>query len=167
MSCTCNEAMSATCAEVQSSDTEFGTISDGNFTVLRYSDNAHCEWLITADSESEISLTFTYFDTESCCDHVTVNECQSPSCSASEQIARLSGSIQPQCPSGLFYDSGAAVCVDFCPLGSLEFNVDGALGCYSCPNQLASTPSGQRQSTGSHRQAQRGPETFILSPQNA
>jgi len=89
VSCSCNEAMPATCAQMSSLN------SSGTITLSDYANNARCEWLITADSsESVINLTFVSFDTEVNFDFVTINQCQSPSCVDPEQIARLSGGSQ-------------------------------------------------------------------------
>ena len=86
--------MKTACGEVESSDTLSGTINISDGTVgSRYSNNARCEWVIAA--ESEISLTFALFDTEACCDYVTINQCQSPSCIAAEEIVKLSGTESP------------------------------------------------------------------------
>ena len=41
---------------------------------------------------SNITLRFTSFNTESCCDFVTINRCTSADCSTKEQVVRLSGS---------------------------------------------------------------------------
>ena len=73
VSCTCNEAMPATCAEMSSLEDS----TSGTFSLPSYANNARCEWLITADGgDAVINLTFTSFVTESGYDYVVINRCQ-------------------------------------------------------------------------------------------
>ena len=77
---------SGSCGCCSSSGQSSGTITDGSGD---YSNGEDCRWLIS--SPNEIRLSFASFNTESCCDYVTINRCSSSSCSSPEQIARLSG----------------------------------------------------------------------------
>ena len=69
-----------------STGTFSGAISDGT---SNYADHANCNWLIA--SSGLISLSFSSFNTEACCDFVTINRCTSSS-SCEEQVSRLSDS---------------------------------------------------------------------------
>jgi hypothetical protein len=131
VSCTCNEAMPATCAEMSSLEDS----TSGTFSLSDYANNARCEWLITADGgEAVINLTFASFETERCCDYVVINRCQSSSCADPEQIARLSG--DGLCPPGWNLDpDSAGTCISPCPYGSQNFSVDGVFACYNCSTQ--------------------------------
>ena len=58
VSCTCNEAMPATCAEMSSLEDS----TSGTFSLSDYANNARCEWLITADGgEAVINLLHLCF----------------------------------------------------------------------------------------------------------
>ncbi len=94
--CTCNAGWTAPattamtcsggCLCQPSTGTFSGEISDGTSNNASY---ANCYWLIA--SSGLISLSFSSFSTESCCDFVTINRCNSSS-SCVEQASRLSGS---------------------------------------------------------------------------
>jgi hypothetical protein len=68
-----------------------GEITDGSD---HYTNNANCQWLITpATPETIISFQFTFFETESSYDFVTVNRCTSETCYTKEQLFRNSGNV--------------------------------------------------------------------------
>jgi hypothetical protein len=75
VSCTCNQVMPVTCAEMSSLQNS----SSGSISLSDYANDAHCEWLITAGGgDAVINLTFASIDLESCCDHVTINQRRVP-----------------------------------------------------------------------------------------
>ena len=82
-------SMTCSCGRLcqPSTGTSSGTISVGT---SEYVDNMNCHWLIV--SKGSISLLFSSFDTEHCCDFVTINRCTTSSCSTVEQVVKLSGS---------------------------------------------------------------------------
>jgi len=57
-----------------------------------YDNNANYMWVIASDGQ--ISLSFTFFETEANYDFVHVYQCNNTSCSTREQIIKLSGSTQ-------------------------------------------------------------------------
>jgi hypothetical protein len=68
----------------------------GIISRLQYSDNEHQQWTVTPEGRAtSISLTFTEFNTEECCDHVTVFTCKDPSCSEKALLQVLSGTLSP------------------------------------------------------------------------
>ena len=68
-----------------------GTFSDGSGN---YGNNENCWWLIEAPG-AEISVSFSSFDTESCCDHVSIYRCATAECASSPRILRHAGSQVP------------------------------------------------------------------------
>jgi hypothetical protein len=68
-----------------------GTFSDGS-GASNYANSATCQWIIAPTGATQITLTFTEFSTESCCDIVRVYECANMSCQAGVQlVGELSG----------------------------------------------------------------------------
>ena len=66
-----------------------GTITDGPGNYPSY---AACQWTIQADRPNmEVSLQFTFFDTEGGYDYVYVYECDSPSCDTKIELVKLDG----------------------------------------------------------------------------
>ena len=51
-----------------------GTFNDGSAAAADYQNNQNCEWLIQPTGASIIRLDFSRFNTESCCDDVTVHD---------------------------------------------------------------------------------------------
>lgn len=51
--------------------------------------SVNCKWLIA--STRAISLSFTYYDSQSSFNYVSVNRCNSPSCGTVEELARMNG----------------------------------------------------------------------------
>jgi len=79
VSCTCNQVMPVTCAEMSSlQNSSSGTISLSDYA---NTDNARCEWLITAGvGDAVINLTFASMDRDNGAT-LTINQHQSlPSC---------------------------------------------------------------------------------------
>ena len=68
-----------------------GNISDGS-SANNYQANANCEWLIQPTGATSISLIFTDFETEGCCDFVEVYDGSS---TASPLIGTYSGNTIP------------------------------------------------------------------------
>jgi hypothetical protein len=66
-----------------------GSFSDGPGN---YGSSQTCSWLVASGYPRNITISFASFNTESCCDFVTINECSSASCATRRQLARLSGS---------------------------------------------------------------------------
>ena len=58
-----------------------GSLSDGSGSAL-YGNNANCKWIIAPPGASEVTITFTEFSTESCCDFVRVWQCTDLLCSS-------------------------------------------------------------------------------------
>jgi hypothetical protein len=83
-----NVTCSGNCMCTASNHISSGNIYDGP---TDYGSNANCKWLIS--SSALIELVFTSLETQQCCDFVTINRCSSPSCSTTERVARLSGSL--------------------------------------------------------------------------
>jgi hypothetical protein len=82
-----NVTCSGNCPCTASNNISSGNIYDGP---TNYGSNANCKWLISSSAVIEIVLTS--LETQQCCDFVTIHRCSSPSCSTTEQVARLSGS---------------------------------------------------------------------------
>ena len=69
-----------------------GSFSDGSGT-LYYRNDMNCKWMIAPTGATQITLSFSDFDTESCCDFVRVWQCGNTDCSSSRRLlATLSGS---------------------------------------------------------------------------
>ena len=66
-----------------------GSISDGPGD---YGPSQTCSWLVASGYPTNITISFSSFDTERNRDFVTINECSSASCANRRQLARLSGS---------------------------------------------------------------------------
>ena len=62
-----------------------GTITEG------YSWGSGCQWKIAPPGATQIVLTFTSLNVDSCCDFVRVYQCVSTSCQNAQAIAELSG----------------------------------------------------------------------------
>ena len=146
------------CACETSALTGTNTISQGFPT---YSNNANCSWLISA--AGSVLLSFSSFATEQDHDYVTINSCESPSCSVSRQLARLSGSLvssstvftasagymqvlftsDAEISTGGFIavweTHGASMCLD-CPAGKTS---DDALTCATCAEGQYSRAGGE------------------------
>ena len=137
---TANASATVTCSGdcecTPSTGTTSGTISDGPSD---YDNNADCSWLIS--SSSEIHLSITSFHLESCCDYVTLNQCDSTSsdgqCNSAQQIARMNGGSLSSCPCSSL-DSSAGQWQTHC--------VGGQCQCYKCEGEgvLSWSRSGQR-----------------------
>ena len=69
-----------------------GTFSDGSGN---YGNNENCWWLIEAPG-AEISVSFSSFNTESCCDRVYIYRCDTAECVSPSQILRHAGSQVPK-----------------------------------------------------------------------
>jgi len=67
-----------------------GSISDGpgDYGNSRQT----CSWLVASSYRTNITISFSSFDTESDYDFVTINECSLADCATRRQLARLSGS---------------------------------------------------------------------------
>jgi len=85
---TCGGSCSKDCPAY--SDTTWGTFSDGPGI---YKNNEDCWWLLTTLPGIEIQVSFPFFNTESGYDFVSIYRCSSASCSATEQLAHLSGTL--------------------------------------------------------------------------
>ena len=77
---------SGTCPCTPSFELPAGTVSDGPGD---YKNGQTCAWTIA--SVAQISVRFTSFETEECCDFVTIYQCTSAACSTTEELARLEG----------------------------------------------------------------------------
>jgi hypothetical protein len=89
-----------------------GTITDGSGD---YPNSAYCQWTIS--SQSEITLSFSEFNTESNYDYVYVNECEDANCNRYNELDRLDGSGQ----------SGATINGQFCPGSDIVVLGDGCV----------------------------------------
>jgi hypothetical protein len=67
-----------------------GTFSDGSGS-SNYANSATCQWIIAPAGASNVSLAFTEFSTEGCCDFVRVYTCMNVSCQGAQLVAELSG----------------------------------------------------------------------------
>ncbi len=68
-----------------------GTFSDGSGSA-NYPDGADCKWMIAApNGMSQITISFTEFDTEACCDFVTVYQCTDIECGTKQFLSELYG----------------------------------------------------------------------------
>jgi hypothetical protein len=69
-----------------------GTLSDGSGSE-NYVNMAFCNWLIAPTGATNVSITFTVFDTEETYDAVRVYWCSDTSCASTGLVTSLSGSI--------------------------------------------------------------------------
>jgi hypothetical protein len=67
-----------------------GFISDGSES-LDYADDAECQWIIAPGAGRMVTITFWEFDSESCCDAVTVGACEDMSCQTFDRLGMLNG----------------------------------------------------------------------------
>ncbi len=67
-----------------------GTFSDGS-GASNYANSATCQWIIAPTGATQVSVTFTEFSTESCCDILRVYQCATSMCEDAQLIAELSG----------------------------------------------------------------------------
>lgn len=79
------------CTETTTLTSNSGTFDDGSGS-SNYSNNQDCSWLITPENSSTITLEFTSFHLENCCDVVKVYDGNS---SAAPLIASYQGSTIP------------------------------------------------------------------------
>jgi hypothetical protein len=96
-SVTCGGTCGAGCSP--SSEGTSGTFSDGSGN-SNYGNNEDCWWLISAPiisaSFSDISVSFSSFDTESGYDYVSIYRCDTATCDgSSERILRQAGTLSP------------------------------------------------------------------------
>ena len=69
-----------------------GSFSDG-LGSANYPDNAVCEWVLSPAGAAQVTVTFTSFITEACCDSVRVYSCASSACTNNSILGTLQGSI--------------------------------------------------------------------------
>ena len=85
-------ACSGSCSCPSAAAAQSGSITDGSGS---YSDGEDCSWVISSVGSS-ISISFSQFQTEECCDKVVIYSCSSSnsstSCVSSSELASLSGS---------------------------------------------------------------------------
>ena len=112
----------------------WGIFSDGSGN---YGNNENCWWLI--ESGSEISVSFSSFDTESGYDYVSVYRCDTAACGSSQRILRHSGSLSS---SNVYSSSTGFLKVTFTSDGSVtqsgftgtwSVSQTGASFCHPCP----------------------------------
>ena len=117
-----------------------GIISDGSGN---YGNNENCQWVLQARGGAGIvSLSFSYFDTESGYDYVTIYECSSSSCSSRQQVARLAGSVSA---SSSYRSSTGIMQVVFTSDGSVTrggFQGEWTAGNLGEPISMTCTPCG-------------------------
>jgi hypothetical protein len=95
-----------------------GTFSDGSGLEV-YQESAICEWIIAPTGESRITIRFTTFQTESCCDFVKVYTCNDRTCGSKILLQQLSGSFTT--PPSVTANS-PYVLVEFISDGSVNFD---------------------------------------------
>ena len=111
ISVTCGGTCGADCSP--SSGSISGTFSDGSGNST-YGFNEDCWWLISAPDN--ISVSFSSFDTESCCDYVSIYRCDTATCDdSSERILREAGTLSP---SNVYSSSTGFLKVTFTSDGS-------------------------------------------------
>ena len=92
VSVTCGGTCGAGCSP--SSGGTSGTFSDGSGN-SNYGNKEDCWWLISAPGGA-ISVSFSSFNTQSCCDYVSIYRCDTATCDgSSERILREAGTLSP------------------------------------------------------------------------
>jgi hypothetical protein len=67
-----------------------GTVTDGSGSG-QYAHNSNCQWIIAPSGATHVTLTFSEFATEECCDVVHVSQCNDLSCSMQQSLGELRG----------------------------------------------------------------------------
>ena len=126
----------ATC-EGATIDTSPGTISDGSSSSSDYANGMACSWTLQCPTGQTVSLLFSRFNTESCCDHVGVYDGSSTS---STRLAYLSGSTVP---SSSFLSTERSMHIAFSTDGSvIRTGWGGSWACRSCAEETIDTSPG-------------------------
>ena len=119
-----------------------GTFSDGSGS---YGNNEDCWWLIEAPLGTEISVSFSSFNTESGFDYVSVYQCNTAACGSSERTGLLKHSGSSLSSSNMYRSSTGILKVTFTSESGtsaigfsgiwISSSTSGATSCSTVPNK--------------------------------